>query len=205
MEIDIYHYFWQSDADIDEDFSFLQPMDLITKDVNELRRLVKERRRTVRKDREKESEKERDRERKRGRDSRRQDRDKDHVQDGEGKEKDEKSGRSKDEKGGKEKEEKSGREKDEKTGKEKDEKSGKEKDEKPKIQDGLSVKETIVEREEDSAVKNDETGASGGIFFSSFCLCIVKKVCCMEFFWFSVVDKIAFNCSLTYSILLANS
>uniref|UniRef100_A0A7C8ZQL1 Uncharacterized protein n=1 Tax=Opuntia streptacantha TaxID=393608 RepID=A0A7C8ZQL1_OPUST len=150
-----------SDADIDEDFSFLQPMDLITKDVNELRRLVKERRRTVRKDREKESEKERDRERKRGRDSRRQDRDKDHVQDGEGKEKDEKSGRSKDEKGGKEKEEKSGREKDEKTGKEKDEKSGKEKDEKLKIQDGLSVKETIVEREEDSAVKNDETGASG--------------------------------------------
>ncbi|KAJ8437003.1 hypothetical protein Cgig2_010348 [Carnegiea gigantea] len=149
-----------SDADVDEDFSFLQPMDLITKDVNELRRLVKERRRSLRKDREKESEKERDRERKRGRDSRRHDRDKDHVQDGDGKEKDEKSGRLKDEKGGKEKEEKSAREKDEKAGKEKDEKAGKEKDEKSKLQDGLSVKETVVDREEKSAVKNDEAGAS---------------------------------------------
>lgn len=157
-----------SDADVDEDFSFLQPMDLITKDVNELRRLVKERRRSLRKDREKESEKERDRERKRGRDSRRQDKDKDHVQDGEGKEKDEKSGRQKDEKGGKEKEEKSGKErdekagkeKDEKSGKERDEKSGKEKDEKAKLQDGLSVKETVVDREENAAVKNEETGAS---------------------------------------------
>lgn len=157
-----------SDADVDEDFSFLQPMDLITKDVNDLRRLVKERRRSLRKDREKESEKERDRERKRGRDSRRHDRDKDHVQDGDGKEKDEKSGRLKDEKGGKEKEEKSAREKDEKagkekedkSGKEKDDKSGKEKDEKSKLQDGLSVKETVVDREEKSTVKVDEAGAS---------------------------------------------
>lgn len=149
-----------SDADVDEDFSFLQPMDLITKDVNDLRRLVKERRRSLRKDREKESEKERDRERKRGRDSRRHDRDKDHVQDGDGKEKDEKSGRLKDEKGGKEKEEKSAREKDEKAGKEKDDKSGKEKDEKSKLQDGLSVKETVVDREEKSTVKIDEAGAS---------------------------------------------
>lgn len=157
-----------SDADVDEDFSFLQPMDLITKDVNDLRRLVKERRRSLRKDREKESEKERDRERKRGRDSRRHDRDKDHVQDGDGKEKDEKSGRLKDEKGGKEKEEKSAREKDEKagkekddkSGKEKDDKSGKEKDEKSKLQDGLSVKETVVDPEEKSTVKVDEAGAS---------------------------------------------
>lgn len=157
-----------SDADVDEDFSFLQPMDLITKDVNDLRRLVKERRRSLRKDREKESEKERDRERKRGRDSRRHDRDKDHVQDGDGKEKDEKSGRLKDEKGGKEKEEKSAREKDEKagkekedkSGKEKDDKSGKEKDEKSKLQDGLSVKETVVDREEKSTVKVDEAGAA---------------------------------------------
>ncbi|PAL61721.1 hypothetical protein CEJ83_21175, partial [Acinetobacter baumannii] len=32
----------QSDVDMDEDFSFLQPMDLITKDVCELRQMVKE-------------------------------------------------------------------------------------------------------------------------------------------------------------------
>ena len=34
----------QADSDVDEDFSFLQPLDLITKDVYELRRTIKERR-----------------------------------------------------------------------------------------------------------------------------------------------------------------
>lgn len=32
----------QSDADVDDDFSFLQPLDLITKDVHQLQRIVRE-------------------------------------------------------------------------------------------------------------------------------------------------------------------
>lgn len=45
------------DADLDEDFSFLQPLDLITKDVNELKKVINERRKKLQKDRNKESEK----------------------------------------------------------------------------------------------------------------------------------------------------
>lgn len=47
----------QCDADLDEDFSFLQPLDLITKDVNELKKVINERRKKLQKDRNKESEK----------------------------------------------------------------------------------------------------------------------------------------------------
>ncbi|RDX58610.1 WD40 repeat-containing protein HOS15, partial [Mucuna pruriens] len=46
------------DAGPDEEFSFLQPLDLITKDVHELRKMVNERREKLQKDRNKESEKE---------------------------------------------------------------------------------------------------------------------------------------------------
>eukprot|EP00258_Populus_trichocarpa_P045099 XP_024461118.1 WD40 repeat-containing protein HOS15 isoform X2 [Populus trichocarpa] len=49
-----------SDADVDEDFSFLQPLDLITKDVNELRQIIKEKKKNLRKDGEKEKEKDKD-------------------------------------------------------------------------------------------------------------------------------------------------
>lgn len=50
----------QSDADIDEDFSFLQPLDLITKDVNELRQIIKEKKSNMHKDREKDKDKEKE-------------------------------------------------------------------------------------------------------------------------------------------------
>ncbi|XP_024456073.1 WD40 repeat-containing protein HOS15 isoform X2 [Populus trichocarpa] len=53
----------QSDADVDEDFSFLQPLDLITKDVNELQQIIKEKKKNLHKDREKEKEKEKDKDR----------------------------------------------------------------------------------------------------------------------------------------------
>ncbi|ESR39245.1 WD40 repeat-containing protein HOS15 [Citrus sinensis] len=43
-----------SDVDMDEDFSFLQPMDLITKDVCELRQMVKEKKKNLNGDRDKE-------------------------------------------------------------------------------------------------------------------------------------------------------
>ncbi|KAK7367584.1 hypothetical protein VNO80_09599 [Phaseolus coccineus] len=46
------------DMNLDEDFSFLQPLDLITKDVHELGKMVNERRKKLHKDRNKESEKE---------------------------------------------------------------------------------------------------------------------------------------------------
>ncbi|KAI5588830.1 hypothetical protein POPTR_005G144400v4 [Populus trichocarpa] len=52
-----------SDADVDEDFSFLQPLDLITKDVNELQQIIKEKKKNLHKDREKEKEKEKDKDR----------------------------------------------------------------------------------------------------------------------------------------------
>ncbi|XP_004509095.1 WD40 repeat-containing protein HOS15-like isoform X2 [Cicer arietinum] len=55
------------DADLEEDFSFLQPLDLITKDVHELRQLISDRRRKLQKERNKEVEKEHEAERGRAR------------------------------------------------------------------------------------------------------------------------------------------
>jgi transducin (beta)-like 1 len=39
------------DADLDEDFSLLQPLDLITKDVHEFRQIISERREKLHKER----------------------------------------------------------------------------------------------------------------------------------------------------------
>lgn len=47
---------------MDEDFSFLQPLDLITKDVHELRQIIRDKRRNLQRDREKDRDKEPDRE-----------------------------------------------------------------------------------------------------------------------------------------------
>ncbi|CAO2828214.1 unnamed protein product [Amaranthus hypochondriacus] len=143
-----------SDADIDEDFSFIQPIDLITKDVNELRRMVREKRRSSRKDREKESEKEH-RDRKRGRDGRGIDREKDNVKDGEGKEKDAKAGREKIEKSGREKDERIGKEKDERVGIEKDERAVREKEEKA----GKEKEEKLGKEREEKAGREKEEKA----------------------------------------------
>ena len=41
---------------MDEDFSFLQPLDIITKDVNQLRQIIKEKRKNIQKDRDKDKE-----------------------------------------------------------------------------------------------------------------------------------------------------
>ncbi|KAL5556861.1 hypothetical protein UlMin_039097 [Ulmus minor] len=46
-------YACQSDTDLDEDFKFLKPIDLITKDVYQLRQLIKEKRGILQKDRDK--------------------------------------------------------------------------------------------------------------------------------------------------------
>jgi transducin (beta)-like 1 len=45
---------------LDEDFSFLQPLDLITKDVYELRQIIKEKRKNLQKDGDKDKDKELD-------------------------------------------------------------------------------------------------------------------------------------------------
>ncbi|XP_059456618.1 WD40 repeat-containing protein HOS15 isoform X1 [Corylus avellana] len=50
----------QSDPELDEDFSFLQPLDLITKDVYELRQIIKEKRKNLQKDGDKDKDKELD-------------------------------------------------------------------------------------------------------------------------------------------------
>lgn len=47
----------QSDTDVDDDFSFLQPLDLITKDAYELQRIVKEKKENLQKDKSETNEK----------------------------------------------------------------------------------------------------------------------------------------------------
>ncbi|XP_057972689.1 WD40 repeat-containing protein HOS15 isoform X2 [Malania oleifera] len=56
-----------TDTDVDEDFSFLQPLDLITKDVCELRQIIKDKRKNLVKDRDKDKELDREIEVERGR------------------------------------------------------------------------------------------------------------------------------------------
>ncbi|AES94615.2 putative transcription factor WD40-like family [Medicago truncatula] len=69
------------DADFDEDFSFLQPLDLITKDVHELKKMVNERRRKRQRGKTKESEKEHDGDRGLTREKERQEREKEREKD----------------------------------------------------------------------------------------------------------------------------
>ncbi|KAE8693337.1 hypothetical protein F3Y22_tig00110813pilonHSYRG00195 [Hibiscus syriacus] len=49
-----------NDAEMDEDFSFLQPLDIITKDVNQLRQMIKEKRKNIQKDRKKDEDKDKE-------------------------------------------------------------------------------------------------------------------------------------------------
>ncbi|XP_004511879.1 WD40 repeat-containing protein HOS15-like [Cicer arietinum] len=64
------------DADFDEDFSFLQPLDLITKDVHELKKMITERKRKLQKGKNKESEKEHEGDRERVREKEKHEREK---------------------------------------------------------------------------------------------------------------------------------
>ncbi|KAJ4714791.1 F-box-like/WD repeat-containing protein [Melia azedarach] len=72
-----------SDVDMDEDFSFLQPMDLITKDVHELRQMVRDRKKSLNRDRDKEKEvdKEHEGERSRAKEKERHDKEKEREKD----------------------------------------------------------------------------------------------------------------------------
>ncbi|XP_041010978.1 WD40 repeat-containing protein HOS15-like isoform X2 [Juglans microcarpa x Juglans regia] len=51
---------YENDTDMDEDFSFLQPLDLITKDVYELRQIIKEKRKSLQKEKDKDKDKDKD-------------------------------------------------------------------------------------------------------------------------------------------------
>lgn len=99
----------QSETDVDDDFSFLQPLDLITKDVFELRQIIKEKKENIQKEREKSKEKDmecdREPERERGREKERerqekekerQERDKEREKDRGKLEKDRERGKEKD-------------------------------------------------------------------------------------------------------------
>jgi hypothetical protein len=72
---------YQCDADYDEDFSFLQPLDLITKDVHELKKMINERRRKLQKGKNKESEKEHEGDRGRVREKERHEKEKESEKD----------------------------------------------------------------------------------------------------------------------------
>lgn len=52
----------QNDSDIDEDFSFIQPIDLITKDVYELQKMIKEKKESLQKTKNREKNKEHEQE-----------------------------------------------------------------------------------------------------------------------------------------------
>lgn len=81
---------FQSDTDLEEDFSFIQPVDLITKDVYQLRQMIKEKRRILQKDKDKDKEidKEHEEERGRVREKERHEREKEQEKDRERTEKD---------------------------------------------------------------------------------------------------------------------
>ncbi|MBA0742053.1 hypothetical protein Gogos_015155 [Gossypium gossypioides] len=70
-----------SDVETDEDFSLLHPLDIITKDVNQLQQLVKERRKNRDKDRDREVEREYEGERGQVIEKERQEKEKEHDKD----------------------------------------------------------------------------------------------------------------------------
>ncbi|KAI4387243.1 hypothetical protein MLD38_005088 [Melastoma candidum] len=79
-----------SDTDVEEDFSFLEPLDLITKDVHELRKIIRDKKRSLQKekDKDKEAEKDHEAEQRRLREKDRHEKEKEHEKDRDKKEKD---------------------------------------------------------------------------------------------------------------------
>ncbi len=123
---------------LDEDFSFLQPLDLITKDVYELRQIINEKRKNLQKDRDKDKDKdkelnrEHEGERARIRDKERHEREKERHE------------------------------------KEKEREKDKERTEKDKEQEKQHVdhtdRETVADQEDKDNVKPEDNGVFGGKF-----------------------------------------
>ncbi|KAL2333481.1 hypothetical protein Fmac_014694 [Flemingia macrophylla] len=155
------------DADLEEDFSFLQPLDLITKDVHELRQMISERRKKLQKERKKEFEKEHEGERVRAREKERREREKEVEKDRREREKEVEKDRREREK----EVEKDRRERDKEVEKDRREKEKEfekdmekvENDKEREQQHGdLSVIGMIIDHEDRLPAKHEENGAVGG-------------------------------------------
>lgn len=159
----------QSEADVDDDFSFLQPLDLITKDVYELRQIIKERKESIQKEREKnkdtDMECDREPERERGCEKERERQEKEREKQDKDKERERDRGKL-----------------------EKDKERGKEKD-KEKQHEEHTDKESGRECEDKVKDKHDENGVCRGnlsyllfffswmvIFFALTCFIILKLI-----------------------------
>ncbi|RDX90712.1 WD40 repeat-containing protein HOS15, partial [Mucuna pruriens] len=148
------------DADLEEDFSFLQPLDLITKDVHELRQMISERRKKLQKERKKEFEKEHEGERVRAREKERREREKEVEKDRREREKEvEKDRREKEKEVEKDRREREKEVEKDRREREKEVEKDKERDQQHGDQ---TVREMVIDHEDRVPVKHEENGAVGG-------------------------------------------
>ncbi|KAK7346939.1 hypothetical protein VNO80_21463 [Phaseolus coccineus] len=166
------------DADLEEDFSFLQPLDIITKDVHELRQIISERRKKLQKERKKEIEKEHEGERVRAREKERREREKEVEKDRREREKEverdrrerekevEKERREREKEVEKERREREKEVEKERREREKELEKDREKVETDKEREqqhgDQNVKDMVIDHEDRIPVKHEENGAVGG-------------------------------------------
>ncbi|XP_027917486.1 WD40 repeat-containing protein HOS15-like [Vigna unguiculata] len=166
------------DADLEEDFSFLQPLDIITKDVHELRQIISERRKKLQKERKKEIEKEHEGERVRAREKERREREKEVEKDRREREKEverdrrerekelEKERREKEKEVEKERREREKEVERERREREKELQKDREKVETDKEREqqhgDQNVRDMVIDHEDRVPVKHEENGAVGG-------------------------------------------
>ncbi|CAN1310331.1 WD40 repeat-containing protein HOS15 [Linum perenne] len=144
-----------SDADVEEDFSLLQPLELITKDVCELRQMIKERKKSLQKERDKkDKEKEKEKEKERERDK---EIEKDHERE---------RARIR---------EKERQERGKEAGKDR-ERIEREK-EREKMHGEATDRGMIPDQEEKTIVKHDENGTPGGVEAMDICTSSISQAC----------------------------
>ncbi|XP_027344964.1 WD40 repeat-containing protein HOS15-like isoform X2 [Abrus precatorius] len=154
------------DADLEEDFSFLQPLDLITKDVHELRQMISERRKKLHKERKKEFEKEHEGERGRIRERERREREKEVEKDRREREKEvEKDRREREKEVEKDRHEREKEVEKDRREREKEVEKDREKVENDRQREQQhgdhTVREMVIDHENKVPVKHEENGAVG--------------------------------------------
>ncbi|CAN0917982.1 WD40 repeat-containing protein HOS15 [Linum grandiflorum] len=155
-----------SDADVEEDFSLLQPLELITKDVCELRQMIKERKKSLQKERDKEKEKEKEKDKAKEKD----------------KEKEKEKERERDKEVEKEHERERARIR-EKERQEREKEAVKDRErierekEREKIHGDTTDRGMIPDQEEKAIVKHDENGTSGGVEPMDICTTSTSQAC----------------------------
>ncbi|KOM32377.1 hypothetical protein LR48_Vigan01g193300 [Vigna angularis] len=168
----------EANLNLEEDFSFLQPLDIITKDVHELRQIISERRKKLQKERKKEIEKEHEGERVRAREKERREREKEVERDRREREKEverdrrerekelEKERREKEKEVEKERREREKEVEKERREREKELEKDREKVETDKDREqqhgDQNVRDMIIDHEDRVPVKHEENGAVGG-------------------------------------------